>query len=64
MTPQESYRRAKAVKLADSINRIEGAPVSPATKLLAARWVRGEITGAEMKATVLATHRQPQQGGL
>lgn len=58
MSPEELNRRAKAVKLASSINKIEGVPVSPAAELLFDRWARGEITGAELKATVLATHQQ------
>lgn len=62
MSPQESYRRTKAVKLANSINEIEGAPVSSSAKLLSARWAKGEISGTEMKATLLNAHRQPQQG--
>lgn len=56
MTEQE--HRIQAVKLADALNAIEGVPVSAYAKMLSECWVRGELTGAQMKAALLASHRK------
>lgn len=58
MSPDSQTRRLAAVKLANAVNRIEGVPVSVQAKKLSARWARGEISGAEMKATLIAKHKQ------
>lgn len=58
MSEQERRRRIAAVKTADAINAIEGAPVSNYARELSLRWVRGEITGEEMKAALLESHRK------
>ena len=50
--------RIAAVKTADAINAIEGAPVSSYAKQLSASWVRGDLTGAQMKSALLASHRK------
>ena len=56
MTAKQISRRIAAVKTADAINAIEGAPVSRYAKVLSYSWVRGEITGAQMKQALLASH--------
>lgn len=38
------------------MNSIEGAPVSDFAKDLSAKWAKGEITGADMKAALIAKH--------
>lgn len=58
MSEQERRRRIAAVKTADAINAIEGAPVSEYARELSLRWSRGEITGEEMKAALLESHRR------
>ncbi len=58
MSPEVHARRLAAVKLANALNKIEGAPVSTQAKKLSARWARGEISGAEMKAMLIAKHKQ------
>ena len=58
MSPELHARRLAAVKLANAVNKIEGAPVSTQAKTLSAKWVRGEISGAEMKAALIAKHKQ------
>lgn len=58
MNPKEMQKRASAVKLADAINAIEGVPVSLYAKQLSERWAMGEITGEQMKAALLHSHRQ------
>lgn len=58
MSPELHARRLAAVKLAKAVNKIEGVPVSTQAKKLSARWVRGEISGAEMKAMLIAKHKQ------
>lgn len=62
MSPQMTYRRIAAVRTADAINKIEGVPVSQKAQKLSASWARGEISGAEMKAALLAAHRRPSPG--
>lgn len=51
-------RRLAAVKAADAINAIEGAPVSDYVRSLSDRWANGEITGDEMRTALLAYYRQ------
>jgi len=58
MSKQELDRRVAAVKTADAINAIEGAPVSAYARKLSYLWARGEITGEQMKAALLASHRK------
>ncbi len=58
MSPELQARRLAAVKLANAVNKIEGVPVSPQAKKLSVQWARGEISGAEMKATLIAKHKQ------
>jgi len=58
MSSQKSNRRLTAVKLADAVNNVEGVPVSRRARQLSVRWVRGEISGAEMKEALIAAHKQ------
>lgn len=58
MSEQERKRRIAAVKTADAINAIEGAQVSEYARELSLRWSRGEITGEEMKAALLESHKK------
>ena len=57
MSPLEKKRIA-AVKTADAINAIEGAPISSYARSLSMRWARGELTGQQMKLALLAYHRR------
>ncbi len=57
MSPAQTKRTA-AVKVADTLNTIEGVPVTNFAKELSAKWVKGEITGAQMKAALLEKHRK------
>ena len=50
------HKRLAAVKTADAINAIKGVPVS--AKLLSEKWVRGELTGEQMKQELLDLHRK------
>ncbi len=58
MTQVQRSRRIAAVKLADAINAIEGVPVREYAKTLSHCWARGEITGEQMKAALLASHKK------
>ncbi len=58
MSGQEKLRRIAAVKTADAINAIEGAPVSEFARELSRRWAQGEITGEEMKLALLNSHKR------
>ena len=57
MSEHELQRRIAAVKTADAINAIEGAPISDYARELSTR-AKGEITGEQMKAALLASHRK------
>lgn len=54
----ENKRRLAAVRLADAVNKIEGVPVSARAKELSSRWAKGELSGAEMKSTLIAAHKR------
>lgn len=58
MTAKQLERRVAAVKTADAINAIEGAPVSDYARTLSSCWAKGEITGAQMKAALFAAHKK------
>ena len=55
---ENSHKRLVAVKAADAINAIKGVPVSADAKLLSGKWVRGELTGEQMKQELLDLHRK------
>lgn len=56
---RENFRkRLAALKTADAINAINGAPVSADAKFLSEKWVRRELTGEQMKQELLALHRK------
>ncbi len=57
MSPSETKRNA-AVRVADALNKIEGAPVSAFAEDLSVMWVKGEITGEEMKKALLKKHKK------
>lgn len=52
------HKRLVAVKTADAINAINGVPISADAKLLSEKWVRGELTGEQMKQELLDLHRK------
>ena len=56
-------KRIKAVKLADAVNKIEGAPVSDNARKLSAQWARGEIAGESMKAALISAHNRTLEPG-
>lgn len=51
-------RRVTAVKAADAINAIEGVPVSDYARTLSICWAKGELSGAQMKQALLASHKK------
>lgn len=57
MSPVETKRMA-AIKVADALNMIEGVPVSAFAKDLSSKWAKGEISGADMKAALIAKHKK------
>ena len=52
------HKRFAALKTADAINAIKGVPVSADAKFLSEKWVRGELTGEQMKQELLDLHRK------
>lgn len=57
MSPVE-VKRKSAIKVADTLNMIEGVPVSSFAKELSNKWAKGEISGADMKASLIAKHKK------
>lgn len=53
----DKVRRVRAVNLATAINAIEGVPVSSHARALSRSWANGKITGEQMKAALLASHK-------
>ena len=51
-------KRVAAVKTADAINAIEGAPISSYAWVLSSSWAHGELTGQQMKQALLEYHRR------
>ncbi len=49
-------KRKIAIKVADSINSIEGAPVSENAKKLSVQWAKGEITAEQMKKSLISQY--------
>lgn len=58
MSPQVYTKRISALKLADTLNKIEGVPVSEYARQLSEKWVKGEITGQQMKEALIASHKK------
>lgn len=54
----QQTRRIAAVKAADAINAIEGAPVSDYARNLSIRWAKGEISGEEMQSSLLQYYQK------
>lgn len=52
------HKRLAAVKTADAINAINGVTVSADARFLSEKWVRGELTGEQMKQELLDFHRK------
>ena len=58
MSPPVYSKRVSAIKLADTLNKIEGVPVSEYARYLSEKWAKGEISGEEMKAALIAVHKK------
>lgn len=54
-------KRIAAVKTADAINAIEGAPISSYARSLSASWARGETDGRTDEAGIAGTS-SPDRG--
>ena len=52
------HKRLVAVKTTDAISAINGVPISADAKFLSEKWVRGELTGEQMKQELLDLHRK------
>ena len=52
------HKRLVALKTADAINAINGVTVSADARFLSEKWVRGELTGEQMKHELLDFHRK------
>ncbi len=58
MSPKNYSKRITAIKVADTLNKIEGVPVSDYARELSDKWAKGEITGSQMKAALIAAHKK------
>lgn len=56
MSPQVEAKRRAAVMVADTLNKIEGVPVTEFAKELSSKWAKGEITGTQMKTMLIQKH--------
>lgn len=61
LSPQAETKRQTAVKVADTLNKIEGVPVTEFAKELSSKWAKGEITGAQMKTLLIQKHKRISQ---
>ena len=61
MSPQVEAKRRTAVMVADTLNKIEGVPVTEFAKELSGQWIKGEITGAQMKEMLIQKHKRISQ---
>lgn len=61
MSPQVETKRRAAVMVADTLNKIEGVPVTEFAKELSSKWAKGEITGAQMKTMLIQKHKRISQ---
>lgn len=58
MNSVQLERRIAAVKTADAINAIEGVPVTDYARTLSKCWAKEELTGEQMKAALIASHKK------
>ena len=58
MSEQERQKRIAAVKTADAINAIEGAPMSKYARELSEQWAKGELTDEEMLEALWVTQEK------
>lgn len=61
LSPQVETKRRTAVMVADTLNKIEGVPVTEFAKELSSKWANGEITGAQMKTMLIQKHKRISQ---
>ncbi len=61
MSPQVEMKRRTAVRVADTLNKIEGVPVTEFAKELSSKWAKGEITGTQMKTMLIQKHKKVSQ---
>ena len=61
MSPQVKAKRQAAVMVADTLNKIEGVPVTEFAKELSNQWINGEITGTQMKEMLIQKHTRISQ---
>ena len=58
MSEQDRQKRIAAVKTADAINAIEGAPVSDYARELSEQWAKGELTDEKMLEALWAAQEK------
>ena len=57
MSPTKA-KKFSAIKVADTLNKIESVPVTDFARELSIKWAKGEISGEEMKELLIAAHRK------
>ncbi len=58
MPTAEQKRRIPAIKTADAINAIEGAPISDFARKLSNSWAKGELTDEQVQEALWTYHQQ------
>lgn len=61
LSPQVEIKRRTAVMVSDTLNKIEGVPVTEFAKELSSKWAKGEITGVQMKTMLIQKHKRISQ---
>lgn len=58
LSPQVETKKQTAVRVADTLNKIEGVPVTEFAKELSSKWAKSEITSAQMKTMLIQKHKK------
>jgi hypothetical protein len=58
MSPKDYSKRITTIKIADTLNKIEGVSISDFTRELSDKWAKGEIIGSQIKVALIAKHKK------
>lgn len=58
MSSKDYSKRKAAIKVADTLNKIEGVPVFDYARELSEKWAKGEITGNQMRSALIAAYKK------
>ena len=58
MSPQAEARRKNAIIVANTLNKIEGVPVTDFAIELSTKWAKGDISGTQMREMLIKKHKR------